>query len=183
MERTQGARMERTQGARMERTQGARMERTQGARMERTQGARMERTTASASSERVRGQARPVIHWPHDDHQCRQWHHDSSSDSLSLNSCAGSDSASLPGWQLDPSPGPMVTVPRSSDWPRRAARSLGRARRRPAPVTACRADGPGWPGLRGARDPSRPKMYRQLGALPSCNTARLQGRSGRENEQ
>jgi hypothetical protein len=40
-------------------------------------------------------------------------------------------------------------------------------------VTACRADGPGWPGLRGAWDPSRPKMQRQLGALLSCNAARL----------
>jgi hypothetical protein len=48
----------------------------------------------------------------------------------------------------------------SALWPDRPARDPFKLR--PSSlhhtVTACYADGPGWPGLRGARDPSRPKM-------------------------
>ncbi len=34
-------------------------------------------------------------------------------------------------------------------------------------VTACCADGPGWPGLRGPRDPSRPKMLTAINTRPA----------------
>ncbi len=48
-------------------------------------------------------------------------------------------------------------------------------------VTACCADGPGWPGLRGVRDPSRPKAAWRLAELQ--RRAPLRAQPGRENEK